>query len=355
MHIYTRLFMSIAFILISSNILAKNYKNETIPSTQLTIPVLKGGFNIGVSVLYMTPSSDDLIYLNVNSTQVDHVLNKTYQVSPNYNWGFILDLGYVFPNTAHDIRFDWMAFHSNYSNEHTARGEAGVSKIVAFFPLNSEALLATTDFVAALATINYKLDALDITFGQYLTVLQRLQARVFSGLRYARFDSEITSSYTASWGTTLPLTSAGVFTADFKSSFNGVGPMIGTKTDVNLGKGLGLTGTMDIALLAGQLGFSGNQVIQEITGETRTKITDAFNWGTNQIVVPAFDAKFGLNYLFQFNNGTELLAELGYQVTHYFDVIKQIENDLSTTTPFIDTDVTDFGLRGPYFTLNVKI
>lgn len=373
MNTYTRRIITMACLMISTNALADGYKGEAPLLAPVTIPQLKGGFDISISALYMTPSSSNLDYLGVSKVPTggdvflhDYILN--YDISPDENWGFILDLGYVFPNTAHDVRLDWMAFHSNYSSQHKVVGQAGMDTSVVFFPTSNEELLANTDFAKATATINYKLDALDLTFGQYLNIYQRLQTRVFTGLRYARIDSDMTTSYTANWDTGTSFPTAGAFNGNISSSFNGLGPMIGTRADFDLGKGLGLTGALDFALLTGQLGLRANQVIQENTAGTPTVIRNTLSWGTQKIVAPAFDAKFGINYQYQFNNGTQLIGELGYQVSQYLDVIKQIDRDATTppifNTNFTDgittnssfnTDVTNFGLRGPYLTLRVKV
>jgi hypothetical protein len=369
---HTRHIITITCLMFGANALASGYKGEAPPLSPVTIPQLKGGFDISISALYMTPSSSNLTYLGVSRVQTgtdisSHDYDLTYDITPDYNWGFILDLGYVFPNTANDVRFDWMAFHSNYSEKHKVVGQDGVSTNVVFFPTSSELLLIETDYAKALGTINYKLDALDLTFGQYLNIYKRLQTRVFTGLRYARFDSNMQTTYIANWDTSGSTPVAGAFSGNINSSFNGLGPMIGTRADFDLGKGLGLTGSFDIALLAGQLGLSANQVIHENTAGIPAVIRNALNWGTQKIIAPAFDAKFGINYQYQFNNGTQLIGELGYQVSQYLDVIEQMDRDFTlppifgksldgiTTNPNFSTDVTNFDLRGPYLTLRVKV
>lgn len=360
MNTYIQNMIALACLTITANALASSYKGEAPSLPPVTIPQLKGGFDISISALFMTPSSSNLDYLGVHLAPTDpdiiflHDYMLNYDISPNDNWGFILDLGYVFPNTANDVRLDWMAFHSNYDNQHNVFGQAGMLTDVVFYPTEEVALLADTDFARALATINYKLDALDLTFGQYLNLFQRLQTRLFTGLRYARIYSEMTTSYTANWDTDTSLPIGGAFNGNITSSFNGLGPMIGTRADLAMGKGLGLAASFDVALLAGNVGLSGNQVITEIELDTLTVTRNAFNWGTQGIIAAAFDAKFGLNYQYQFSNGTQLIGELGYQVSQYFDVIKQIDRDF-TTSSYISTDVTNFDLRGPYLTLRVKV
>jgi hypothetical protein len=369
---HTRHIIAITCLMLGANALASGYKGEAPPLPPVTIPQLKGGFDISISALYMTPSSSNLEYLGVIKTPtgadvLQHDYALTYNVTPNNNWGFILDLGYVFPNTANDVRLDWMAFHSNYNSEHWVLGQNGMQTNVVFFPTSSEVLLANSDYAKALGTINYKLDALDLTFGQYLNIYQRLQTRVFTGLRYARIDSDMATTYIVLWDTSIGDATAGGFSGNINSSFNGLGPMIGTRADFDLGKGLGLVGSIDFALLAGQLSLHANQVIHESVADTSLIFRNALSWGSQHIIAPAFDAKFGINYQYQFTNGTQLIAELGYQVSQYIDVIEQIDRDFTppfifaksldgiTTNSNFSTDVTNFDLRGPYLTLRVKV
>lgn len=370
---HLRRIVTITCLMFGANALANSYKGEAPPLPPVTIPQLKGGFDISISALYMTPSSSNLEYLEVNKIQTGgatslHNYDLTYDITPNNNWGFILDLGYVFPNTANDVRLDWMAFHSNYSAEHWVLGQDGMQTNVVFFPTSSELLLANSDYAKALGTINYKLDALDVTFGQYLNIYQRLQTRVFTGLRYARLASDMTTTYTVLWNTSLSDSTAGGFGGNINSSFNGLGPMIGTRADLDLGKGLGLVGSIDFALLVGQLSLNANQVIHENVADTSLIFNNSLNWGSQHVIAPAFDAKFGINYQYQFTNGTQLMAELGYQVSQYIDVIEQMDRDFIpsiifgktsldgfTTNSYFSTDVTNFDLRGPYLTLRVKV
>lgn len=361
MNTYIQSIIVLVCFIIGTHAFASNYKEETTSIPPLTIPQLSGGFDISISALFMTPSSSNLDYLGVHLEPTDsdliypHDYMLNYDISPNNNWGFILDLGYVFPNTANDVRLDWMAFHSNYSNHYDVFGQNGMLTNVVFYPIEDVALLADTDFATALATINYKLDTLDLTFGQYLNLFQRLQTRLFTGLRYARVYSEMTTLYTSNWDTDTSLPTGGTFSGNMTSSFNGLGPLIGTRADLAIGKGLGLTASFDLALLTGNLGLKANQLIKEVELDALTVTRNTFNWGTQKVIAAALDTKFGLNYQYQFNNGTQLIGELGYQVSQYFDVIEQIDRDSTTLDSYLSTDVTNFDLRGPYLTLRVKV
>jgi hypothetical protein len=158
------------------------------------------------------------------------------------------------------------------------------------------------------------------------------------------------------------------------SSFNGLGPMAGIKADYYLGAGFGLSGAIDGALLVGQLSLNANGQVASFTQSESTApfVLDSatnvnYAYDSQNVIAPGFDAKFGLNYKYQFNNGTLLGFELGYQVTKYIDVVEQINgSDATITTPGLttlpplgfdrkDVDVTNFRLAGPYLTMNVKI
>lgn len=365
MKFFTRHMIAMACVMMSAHALADGYKGEAPPQKPVTIPTIKGGVELGITTLFMTPSSSNLTYLFVDKTLLDasigHEYNRTFEVSPNENWGFIFDLGFVFPNTSHDVRLNWMAFHSNYDNQHRVNGQDSVATNVYFLPAGTVPMLAATDFVKATAQMNYKLDTLDLTFGQYVNIWERLQVRAFSGLRYARVYNDFVTAYVTNWDTSTSVPSAGSFNGDIKSSFNGLGPILGAKAKVDLGKGLGLVGALDGTLLAGQIGMSSNQIARVVSDSSLTVYRNALNWETQKIIGTGFDAKFGLSYDYTCSNGTQLVGELGYQVSQYFDVIKQVKIEPPSTllgTALIrnlSPEITNFDLSGPYFNLMVKI
>lgn len=369
---YTKLFLATLCFISSAPVLADGYKGEAPPLVPVTIPNFNGGFEFTIGAIYMQPTSSNLTYLGVNRTAIvsgtPSLTTSSWNdssISPGYDWGFVLGVGYVFPNTANDIKLDWMYFHNNFSDSTGIRGLAAVSGTtssteVVSFPVDSHSL-SSGDTLNASAKVEYDFDAVDLTFGQYINIGPRLQTRLFAGLRYMRLNDDLSTSTVhdipVSGGTGSEIE---YDSGELNSSFNGLGPLFGIKADYYIGSGFGISGLFDAALLVGNLSFSGNELdvtttlssggVYSVTSRTANDL----NWDSQNVVSPAFDAKFGLNYKYQFNNGTLLALELGYQVTKYIDVVEEMDRGSGSVTSF-DTDVTNFGLNGPYLTLNVKV
>jgi hypothetical protein len=364
---YTKLFLATLCFISSAPVLADGYKGEAPPLVPVTIPNFNGGFEFTIGAIYMQPTSSNLTYLGVNTTTTvtgtPSFTGSTWNessINPGYDWGFVLGLGYVFPNTANDVKLDWMYFHNNYSNS-TNYGIpltlVNTDADAVIFPLDTQDLDPGELFHAS-AKMEYDFDAVDLTFGQYVNIGPRLQTRLFAGLRYMRLNSDLSTStaFTQTDAGTGEITGFNYTNGSLNSSFNGLGPLFGIKADYYLGMGFGISGAFDAALLVGDLSFSGNQ--RQLSTDEDFVVTgrtvNDLNWDSQNTVSPAFDGKFGLNYKYQFNNGTLVALELGYQVTKYIDVVEQMDRG-GTDATYFDTDVTNFGLNGPYLTLNVKV
>jgi len=381
---YTKLCLATLCFISSVSAFADGYKGEAPPLVPVTIPSFAGGFEFSLGALYMTPDSSNLDYLVVQSIgwEAVNTSDVDYAVNPGYNWGFVLGLGYVFPNTANDVKLDWMYFHNNFkSSEFIVGGDAQLVSFVPGFQMELGDSSSGNVTLNANGTVKYDFDAVDLTFGQYLNIGPRLQTRLFTGLRYMRLDDDLSTEYAAitNRGVSTGSVSSTFVDGSVNSSFNGLGPMVGMKADYYLGTGFSLSGGIDMALLVGQLSLNADSQVAVFTQSGSTapyRLTDAenvdYSYDSQQVIAPGFDAKFALNYKYQFNNGTLLGLELGYQVTKYIDVVEQIDTgdvaavaapDAGRSTMAQafqdfenrDTDVTNFRLAGPYLTMNVKI
>lgn len=366
---YTKLCLATLCFISSVSAFADGYKGEAPPLVPVSIPSFAGGFEFTLGAIYMTPDSSNLDYLGINRGQTVPLTTVNdrvdYGVNPSYDWGFLLGVGYVFPGTSNDVKLDWMYYHNDFkSTEYLV----GVGQTMVFIPGGPPAAVDSLDgneVLRATGKVDYRFDAVDLTFGQYLNFGSRLQTRLFAGLRYMRLDDDLSTGYAvlADRGTiTGPINNTYV-NGTVNSSFNGLGPLVGIKADYYLGAGWSLSGGIDGALLVGNLGLNASSHTAIFTNTIFTEpfelssATDAnYAFDNQNVIAPGFDAKFGLDYKYQFNNGTLLGFELGYQVTKYIDVVAQVDrNDGGIPFERLDVDVTNFRLAGPYLTMNVKI
>ena len=396
---YTKLFIGTLCFLSSAAVFAggcrTDLKGEVL--MPVTIPTLDGGANVSAGALYMQPYSSNVDYL-ATYTDVDggsnHLYNwQHYRVDPNFKWGFTVGLGYVMPNSAHDLRVDWMSFHNSYTDNQELLATDNNNLIATFLPVNAVALNPSAgldpvskdvawDLLKASGKMEYGFDAVDVTFGQYVNVGKRLQARMFAGVRYATLDSDMTTEYAVrdfqSSVDLYNLYNLDKWNGKINSSWNGVGPLFGGKGTYALGHGVNLVAMFDLAVLVGNVKLNAYQ--KHLSGEfdkgndcgscfdLEDQSNYHLNWNGLDVVSPAFDGKFGVNFEYDFR-GVAAVVEVGYQVSHYVDVIEQIDRgstsvtEIGTSSPYYSydnpknftTDVTDFGLNGMYLNFSFKM
>lgn len=368
MKILSQLLISAGVLLICSSAIAdgqtnyKGYKGEMAPPIQpVTIPTFKGGFEITIAALYLQPTSDNLAYASAEHTvtvgSTTHDSFSTESINPDYDFGFLLGIGYVIPNTANDVQLNWMHFKdSDSANKRfvtPSSGEKIVNTVpsidvvfVGMAPAGTSITLADpNDFANAHGEASNEFNAIDLNFGQYIDITPRLQTRLFAGLRYAEVERDLISSYHGEThvNDVLNIRNSSV---DSDSTFNGIGPLFGMTANYLVGYGFGITGGVDAAILVGNIAF--DQTLQVRTGVSSPFIShDTFDFDDTKVIVPAFDAKLGVDYVYAMNNGMEFKIELGYLVSKYFDVIETAE--VSSIDPI---ETVNFGLNGPY--LSVK-
>jgi hypothetical protein len=210
--------------------------------------------------------------------------------------------------------------------------------------------------------VNTKFDAVDLSFGQYINIGHRLQTRLFTGLRWARINNELSYSYKGTMPTITLAANQDLDPMSIKdsagteSTFNGIGPLFGIGANYNVGYGIGISGTFDAALLVGRIDYDqSSRIFQGVDGFDANEHY-SIDYNNKNVVSPAFDAKLGVNYHYMMGNGSLIKVEVGYQVTKYFDVIENA-NLFTSTGADIDfrSDSSNFGLNGPYVSAVLKM
>jgi len=344
---------------------------------------------VSVGALYVIPSITNTDYLGVAKSYsvdgaVDPTINKRnwqhYRVDPGYDWGFTVGVGYVMAGGSKDARVDWTHFNSDDSNSVTIIGDEDVSKTVALFPLGFESVGTSTaldnptlDEFAAKGKMKYRFDAVDFTLGQYINVGKCLQVRKFAGIRYARLDSDLSTYYTlvhdSDTGGQTPILNRYTWDGKLDSRFNGVGPLAGVSASYGLGYGFGVNAMFDMALLVGQLKLGGSLEADNYSQDANDNwaLTSQSNynlgWDSQVVVAPAFDGSFSLDYGYDMGTGMSFALELGYKVSKYLNVVEQLDRTVAISYnqqqsaeeySMFDTDVTNFGLNGPFLTLTLR-
>lgn len=330
---------------------------------QVVVPNLKSGLEFTVEGFYLQPTSSNLDYatFSSNNNPGESSAESVSTLDPNYDLGFRVGLGYIFPDSGNDVQLSWTHFDQSSSDSNTfGPGSISIDPTV-ISSANIEYLLDSDDFATANSALDAKYDAVDLNVGQYLSLGTRLQTRLFAGLRYAELQNNLTNTYNGSTqGLGVGFAGNNFNEVDaYNSKFTGVGPHFGVDMSYHVVNCLGVVGHASAALLVGRVETS---TTISTTSTATVSSTTAASADNQTRVVPAFDAKLGLDYSIPFqNDASRLSIEAGYQVTQYLDAIDRLNVDYggtttpTTVTPTVSRSTSGMGFNGPYLSLNYKM
>lgn len=331
-----RITLALAMIGLSSMALAGAPGNNMVAPTGTPViaPDSTGTWSFGLEALYME-SNTNFQYASadagLNGSGFDQINNQS--VTNDWNWGGEADISYMFPGSSRDISASYT--YLNQDNSDNVSGTPGtlVGTLGIGSAYNTDSVYGETD---------QTLNAATLTFGQLLTVGDRVSLHPFGGLQFADIDTTNKSrSYVDVAGVQ---TQDGAFSQE--SEFEGLGPRAGIDASVHLGSNFSIVGTMAGALLVGNMD-SDNRI-----QTTPTNATEYDN-DSYTAVVPELDAKLGLDYMHAFNPNTSMNVQLGYEVVNYFNAE---DNDASDSLLVNSVNNTsDFNYNGPYLRLQLNV
>jgi len=329
-----RITLALAMIGLSATAFAGGYKDQVAMPTgvNLIAPDSVGVWSFGIEGLYVEPANDQYQYegLNVDTTNTNFPYNQNQSVSNDHDWGGTIDATYMFAGNSRDVKLSYT--HIRWDN--SSRTVLGANQSFADTGLNGEG-----DIARGSQEHNY--DSVDLVFGQWIRIGERVDLHPFGGLRYADIQTDDKGRYTDVSNTDENNFS----TEQFKSDFEGIGPRFGIDTAVHLGSGFSIVGTMAGSLLIGDVdskyqSFSDN-------------VTNIYKNGDGTRVIPELDARIGVDYMYAFTPTTSANIQLGYQVVNYFDVTDTDAIDAVNVNTINNSE--DFGYHGPYLRLQVNL
>lgn len=317
--------------------------------TLINIPQYQGGFFVGAVGLYQQPSvsGEALDYAIVNTANVpifSTPLHLNYEkVEPGYDWGWGVNVGYLFPQTGNDIEVKYWQLDTKDTASYTTGSEQSVA--AHFFEF--------IEFNAGKATAELDTQQVDAVVGQWINVGCRLRLHPQTGIQYTNIDEELNGTYQD------PRGNGNITQAKNTSDYDGVGPELGFDGSYYLGAGFGLVGHFNSALLIGDLDPS-LSAHEFFGGASPITVHYSPLGGSETHVVPNLDGKLGADYTFLFNNASEssLTFEIGYEVNHYFNAIDTISADAFNTnigSNIIRHQTSDLSIDGPYASLTLQI
>jgi hypothetical protein len=144
-----------------------------------------------------------------------------------------------------------------------------------------------------------------------------------------------------------------------ESHFSGIGPELGLDFSYQMFYGISAVGHFDSALLVGKIHSTLNVANIETNASTGALIEQVYasidNPSTRR-VVPAMDAKLGLNYVYAFSDKCDVMVEAGWLFSEYFNAVDVLAAEAFFTSGEITGHKsTDASLQGPYFSIAVSL
>jgi hypothetical protein len=303
----------------------------------LIAPDSVGVWSVGLEALYMEPTNSSFQYAQVEDLSAPASTSKNKSVSGDHEWGGTIDVDYMFPGNSRDVKLAYT--HLDMDNGSHVNVNSALQALDDPFGISP-----AIDADSARGHSDYDYDAVDLVFGQWIRVCDRLDLHPFGGLRYASIDMKDKGTYTF----TSASETYGV--GRVKSDFDGIGPRAGLDAVVHVGSGVSFVGTIGTSLLVGDIDakFSDSAYVLGVLDAG-----NSFKNSDDTRIVPEVDARLGINYTYNFDPATAFGVELGYQAVNYFDVADKDYFD--ALVPNTINNSEDFGYHGPYLRVQLSM
>lgn len=310
----TKLAIIVMSLTIQSAAMAGMSAAPTCLPGNVTVPCADATWEVALKVLYLKSLYDANAAYESNSINDN---SRYREVDNDWGWGYQLQGAYHF-STGSDITMGWLHY-DNDAKQYGLKND--------FFAL----AIPTQPLAEYNVALNNTFDQVNLVMGQHADLGMFKNVRFYGGLQYARIRAESSSQFT-----NVPFNQ---FSRTTFSDSKGVGPVIGIDYSYDMANGLSLVANAASAIIYGNGRYSSG-FIREGT------LVLSASYATKKIIMPALEAKLGVNYAYTAPMGT-LNVEAGYQALNYFNALQT----RGATALGRLTD-TDFGLYGPYLGLH---
>lgn len=317
------------------------------------IPVLRGGFEFAIEALYLEPHASNLDYAVLDPTPIEFPIsflgflpssNSSLQtIKSNYDFGYRLHVGYIFPLSANDMSLNYHKLTQSNRNSVVAPVDG-----VIWTNLTDSTTLATFGVTAnrASASVDFDWEGINLEFGRRVQ-FHNLLVRGFAGVSLDKVNENSDVIYTDLM--TLRALSIATDEVTQKNHYRGFGPRLGFDIDLLLGCHFAVVAQAATDLLVGNV----ETRLFEINSLGDSTVIDP---NSTTRVVPTFDGKLGLAYIFPFSDCcSSVRVEAGYQFNHYFNVKDSLRFTSSNIPGTIIKQDQDIGFDGVYAKLQVNL
>lgn len=286
-----------------------------------TIPLLKPGFTVSITGLYLEPSASNLGYA-IYTTPLPLPAPNWQQkiVNPGYSPAVDLGLQYNLLNGREQLKLD--VFYFGSKDQASAGAGTNTSMGPPYYYGPAQQFILNT---SANSTVRFNVGDGSLVFGHVINLTNNIQVEPFVGLSLAYLKEGITNNY---YGTD-PVYGRYTHTVYGNSKFIGIGPRLGFDSNYFVTNRFAINAEVGGNLLAGTVDY--NTSFTSWTAYTADAIhnsTPANTAMANQSqyrVVPEVGAKIAAVYHIPYaKSGSELTLQLGYMYAVYFNAIQQV-------------------------------
>jgi hypothetical protein len=290
----------------------------------VTAPTLEGGISASIGTWYATPSADAQDYGELDFTSDGVEREKILEVNPDYNWGLLASLGWIFDETANSVEVNYRWLNTNDNDATNAVGTEFIDS-----PFNE------IHYTNATSELTYELSAVDLMFNQFMDLGEHVQMRFGAGASYVNLEKEQTSYYLDVDDSSHNSNSA------VSSNYSGFGPRVSVDGRYDFGNGVGILGGGSLAYFVGDLDF---KKFQNDQGALLELEDDLDSHGVTNL-----RANVAVDYVYFFDNDESTMGlELGYQFDYYDNIV----HDITDAPGIVDSETLALSFSGPY--LNLK-
>ena len=350
--------LGIALSLLSTHIYsdaAKDSETEKVQTPHLKTEVFllapEHTFEARLGAVLLQPSGSNLHYAaEAIPLPLPSPNWKIHSIDPDYHAGFDLGIRGISHCTNTNLTLNWQRLHTSDS---ASRNVASDDMIGPFFEIGPDA----TPYTRARGRARFLFDEVNLTYGIFMNLGDRLMTNLFTGVGYARIKQTLRSRYSNADGSIARTISS-------PSTFIGGGPELGFEFGYRIVAGFHFTGKARALLLVGRqknhTTYKSDSPFLGPLGITPPNTQKTHVRNKTQ-VVPGFEAGLGFCYDFTFKKHYLVKLEAGYQVQTYINAIQSTDIGSEVITPPVAPDavgvfartfeqnLSNFSLQGPYF------
>jgi len=308
-----------------------------------TVPTLEGGVSASLGAMYVVPSAANDDYATSAEFFMDGVAGSVFNVDPDYEFGLLASLGYVFDDTANSVE---LFYRGLFDSSATSSASVSTEADDCILP---KLRVSSSKFDTAKSKLEYEHHSVDLIFSQFMNLGEHVQVRFSAGASYVDLEQKQTSDFGQASEDiiqkqeTLNLIS--------KSDYSGFGPRVGIDARYDFGQGFGLLAGGSAAYYLGDLDTKVNYSgLESVTCNGLVEFSGNVKNNKSDHGVTNLRGNVAVDYVYFLDNAqrSTIGIELGFMADWYDDIVGEIEGVLDEDFTDTDYDTYSVSFTGPY-------